>query len=278
MRIDIQLIPLLPDSSLLVNRTVVVIDVLRATSVIVHALSKGALEIIPVETTDMAFRQRDHFPPGSTLLGGERHSKRIEGFDLGNSPREYVPEIVKNKRIILMTTNGTKAFHSVSKGKEVMAASFLNIRAAAERCVERDHDVMVFPSGNNGKFSLEDAVCGGMLIDRIRKSIRVGTNRNDCCTYTVVPTPDHGRVGDGLILGDASISAHILYQRFESNLLEAFHLSDHGKDLVRLGFGDDLVYCAQTDISTLVPIFKDGVIRVPSPPPSPLGGEGKGEG
>lgn len=238
MQVDTQLIPFTPDPGHLTNRSVVVIDVLRATSVMIHALSRGASEVIPVKTIDDAFRHSRLFPPGSALLGGEKQSRKIEGFDLGNSPREYMAEAVKNKRIILMTTNGTKAFHSVSEGKEVIAASFFNIGAAANRCVEKDHDLLIFPSGNKGGFSLEDTVCAGMLIDRIRD-----------------------RMGDRLILTDASLAAHVLYRRFESDLTEAFHLSEHGRDLVRLGFEDDLAYCAQTDIFPLVPVFLDGVIK-----------------
>jgi 2-phosphosulfolactate phosphatase len=68
--------------------------------------------------------------------------------------------------------------------------------------------------------------------------------------------------GGALTLTDASLAARVLFQRFESNLLEALRSSHHGKDLLRLGLGDDLAYCAQTDICSIVPVFKDGVIRV----------------
>jgi 2-phosphosulfolactate phosphatase len=238
MRIDIQLLPYPPDPGLLSNRSVVVIDVLRATSVVVHALSRGALEIIPVETVEDAFRKTKAFSPGTVLTGGERQSRKIEGFDLGNSPREYLPEVVRGKRIILTTTNGTRAFHFVSDGKEVMAASFLNIDSTANRCMELRNDLLIFLSGDEGRFSLEDAVCGGMLIDRICRKGKVFT------------------------LTDASLAAHVLFQRFEPNLLEALQSSCHGKDLVRLGLEDDLAYCAQTDLFPLVPVFRNGVIRV----------------
>ena len=90
MDIDIQFIPSPPHPKLLSNRVVVVIDVLRATSVMVHALSEGALEIIPVATVEEAFQRVKTFPSGTTLLGGERESRKIEGFDLGNSPKEYI--------------------------------------------------------------------------------------------------------------------------------------------------------------------------------------------
>lgn len=240
MLIDIQLLPFLPNPKVLSNRAVVVIDILRATSVMVHAMSQGALEIIPVATVEEAFQAVKTFPPGTTLLGGERGSRKIEGFDLGNSPREYVAEKVKGKRLILTTTNGTKAFHIVASGGEIMAGSFFNIGSVSRRCLRLGKDLLIFPSGDEGRFSLEDVVCGGMLTDlMMRKGER--------------------QVG----LTDAAHAARILYERFRENLPEAFSLSHHGKDLADLGLGNDLLYCSQTDLTALVPVFRDGVVRVP---------------
>jgi 2-phosphosulfolactate phosphatase len=250
MQIDIQFLPSSPNPHLLSDRVVVVIDVLRATSVMVQALSEGASEIIPLATVEEAFRMAKAFPRGFVMLGGERENKEIPGFDLGNSPREYVAERVKGKKIILTTTNGTRAFHAVSSGKEILAGSFFNIGVIAQRCVELDRDVFVFPSGDKGNFSLEDTLCGGMLIDLILKKEK-----------------------KQIFLTDASYCAQILYQRFKDNLLEVFHLSHHGKELIRRGFEDDLAYCAQVDITPLVPVFREGVIRAPfTPSLSPEGG------
>ena len=239
MQIDIQLLPFPPNPQIFTNRVIVVIDVLRATSVMVYAMSQGAVEIIPTETAEEAFQIERTFPSGTTFLGGERESQKIQGFDLGNSPMEYVAKKVEGKRLILTTTNGTKAFHLVSSRKEIMVGSFFNIGATAQRCLELNGDLLIFPSGDKGNFSLEDTVCGGMLIDL---TMRKGKNL--------------------ISLTDASYSALILYQRFGANLLEAFQLSNHGKDLIDLGLEDDLLFCAQTDITDIVPIFQDGVIRV----------------
>jgi len=239
MEIDIQLIPTPPRSNSLFNRTVVVIDVLRATSVMVHAMLQGALEIIPVASVDEAFQIAKDFPRSSILLGGERESRKVQGFDLGNSPKEYVAERVKGKKLILTTTNGTKAFYLVSSGKEILAGSFFNIGAIAQICIELGRNLLIFSSGDEGSFSLEDSICGGMLIELIKQKAR-----------------------KPISLTDASYNAQVLYQRFKDNLLGAFHLSHHGKELIKHGFGDDLVYCAQIDITDIVPEFKAGVIRV----------------
>ncbi|MGB9629912.1 MAG: 2-phosphosulfolactate phosphatase [Thermodesulfobacteriota bacterium] len=239
MQIDTQLIPLPPEPKMLLEKNVVVIDVLRATSVIVYALSQGALEIIPATSIQEAKEKANAFSQGTTLLGGERGSLKIEGFDLGNSPMEYLEERIKGKRIILTTTNGTRAFHLVSSGHKIFIGSFLNIEAIAKRCLEFDQDLLIFLSGDRGSFSLEDTVCAGMLIDLILKN-----------------------EGKQVALTDASYAALFLYQRFEANLLGAFHLSQHGKDLFELGGGEDLIFCAQTNITKIVPLFKDGVIRI----------------
>ena len=257
MQIDIPFLPSVPNPHLLSDQAVVVIDVLRATSVMVHAMSQGALEIVPVGTVKKAFQLIKDFPPGTTLLGGERGSKKIPGFDLGNSPKEYIAERVKEKRLILTTTNGTKAFHLVSSGKEILVGSFFNIGATAKRCLELGRDLFIFPSGDEGKFSLEDMICGGMLIELITEKER-----------------------NNVVLTEASHYAQMLYQRFKDHLLEAFNLSRHGKELTNRGFGDDLAYCAQIDITDIVPIFRDEVIRISltsSHPPGRLclnGGEG----
>ena len=238
MNIDILLLPSAPNPDLLIDRAVVVIDVLRATSVIVYAMSQGALEIIPVVTAEEAFQMAKAFPRGSVLLGGERESRNIPGFDLGNSPREYNAEKVKGKKLILTTTNGTKAFHLVSSGKEILVGSLLNVGAVARKCLESNGDILIYPSGDEGSFSLEDTLCGGMLIDLIERKAR-----------------------KLISLTDASRGAQVLYQRFNADLLDAFHLSRHGKELIDRGFEGDLAYCAQIDISSLVPIFREGVIR-----------------
>lgn len=243
MEVDIQLVPSPPDPDTLLDRTVAVIDVLRATSVMVHALSQGALEVIPVATVEEAFQTAKGFPRGSLILGGERGSKKIPGFDLGNSPREYVAERVKGKKLILATTNGTKVFHVVSSGREILVGSFFNIEVTAKRCLKLKKDILIFPSGDEGNFSLEDTICGGMLIELIMEK---GEKRID--------------------LSDASRCAQILYQKFKANILEAFSLSRHGKELINRGFVEDLAYCAQTDITDIVPEFKAGVIRVPPTP------------
>jgi len=240
MQVDVQLLPIPPEVSVLSTRSVVVLDILRATSVIVHALAEGAREFIPVRTVEDAFEVKKRFPPGTTLLGGEKDTQPIPGFDLGNSPREYVTERIGNKRIVLRTTNGSQAFHLISSAREAVVGSFFNVEATARRCMRLGLDLLIFPSGDEGAFSLEDTVCGGMIIDRILKV-----------------------KGNEVVLTDASNAALILFRRFEDNLVEVFHRSRHGNKLISLGRDADLPYCAQTNLFSIIPVFRDGVIRLP---------------
>jgi 2-phosphosulfolactate phosphatase len=246
MKIDIQLVPFPPILGSLLDHSIVVLDILRATSVIVHALSMGAKEVIPVISVEEAFEKQREFPPGTTLLGGEKDGQMIEGFDLGNSPREYVAERIKDKSVILRTTNGTRAFYLVHSGKEIMVGSFFNAEVVAERCVAQNRDLFIFPSGDEGNFSLEDSVCGGMIIDLILRML-----------------------GKGILLTDAAQAVHVLFKRFEKNLLEALQLSHLGNKLTWKGESDDLQYCAQTNIVSIVPLFKEGVIRADRLSPLP---------
>jgi 2-phosphosulfolactate phosphatase len=239
MRIEITLIPSSSQLPNLLSQSVVVIDVLRATSVMVQALSSGVKEIIPVTTVEEALRLAKSFPLETRLLGGERESLKIAGFDFGNSPREYITARVKGKTLVLTTTNGTKAFHTVSSGKTILVGSFLNVSAVAQRCLHQEADVLLYGSGDEGGVSLEDTVCGGMIIDRL---IHLGKPPME--------------------LTDASRMALVAYQRFQRDLVEVLQLSRHGRRLIELGLGEDLPFCAQTDTTVIVPMFKDGVVRI----------------
>src|SRR4030042_665710 len=204
MRIDARLIPSSSHLQDLASQSVVVIDVLRATSVMVQALSSGVKEIIPVTTVEEAFQIAKSFPSETRLLGGERESRKIAGFDLGNSPREYITARVKGKTLVLTTTNGTKAFHAVSSGKTILVGSFLDVSAVAQRCLHQETDVLLYASGDEGGLPPEDTVCGGMIIDRL--------------IHLAKPPIE---------LTDASQMALVAYQRFQRDLMEALRLSHH---------------------------------------------------
>lgn len=219
------------------DQLVIVIDVLRATSTMVTALANGCQCIIPVLTEEEALERRLMLP--GALLGGERHALRIEGFDLGNSPFDYVPEKVGGKRVILTTTNGTRAIRAAVQAPAVWMASFLNLESivhAILRRFERDKGldgIVVFCAGTEERFDMPDTLCAGMLIDALGPEVDL----ND--------------------LGEAS---RILYQSAQGLVLDAVRSSQHGQRLRSLGCEKDVVYCSTANILPIVPALVDGEI------------------
>lgn len=149
------------------NRTIIVIDVLRATSVIATALNNGALSVYVASTPDEAFSLKQKI--NNCLLGGERNADKIEGFDLDNSPLKYTREIVQNKNIILTTTNGTLALSKCTEATKIFVASFLNIEATLEKLRNQKNDITIVCSGTEGNFSFEDTLCAGLLSYQLLK-------------------------------------------------------------------------------------------------------------
>lgn len=148
----------------------VVIDVLRATSVITMAIDNGAAAVMPVLSPEEGFCLAEKMGRGNVILGGERNADRIPGFDLGNSPQDYTSATVVGKTVILTTTNGTVALRNSMGAKAVVAASVLNYGAAARRAIalaeERGAERITFVcSGNYGVLTIEDSVCAAIMAD-----------------------------------------------------------------------------------------------------------------
>jgi len=218
------------------GKTSVVIDILRATTVAAVALHNGAREIIPMATLGDATGLKQKLDHSSVLLGGEREGQKVEGFDLGNSPFEYGPDIVENKSIILASTNGSAALIRGSEAEHCLSCAFVNISSALEKIIECDSDVAVICAGNKGGFSLEDALCGGMLLHRLR--IAGG--------------------GKAVFDNDASWVALEMYRKHRNNLENALRRSDHGKFLISLGFEQDIAFCVKEDSLAVCPIWQQG--------------------
>src|SRR3954451_1319590 len=111
----------------------VVIDVLRATTMIVHALVAGCTEVIPVSEVEEARQIAAALPLGSVLLAGERQGLPIDGFDLGNSPVECTPARCRGKTMVITTTNGTRALLACRDAERVFVGAFVNFAATWRR-------------------------------------------------------------------------------------------------------------------------------------------------
>jgi len=242
MRIDVFLTPGQIDELQLRDKNVVVIDVLRAGTTIARALSNGAKEIIPVESVEAAVKLSAGLFGEVVLLGGERGGKIIEGFHLGNSPGEYVEDVVKGKSIVFTTTNGAVTMSKGRYAKQMAIASFVNIARVVDFTKDLKEDIIIVCAGDRsvvGGFSLEDTVCAGMIIDKVRQ----GSTR-------------------GTALSDSASAALILYRSFARNISKMLDESEHGRQLIELGFKDDLKMCASVDSIPVLPLLSGNVIRL----------------
>lgn len=232
------------ESADMTGRTAVVIDVIRATTVIVEALASGARAIYPTVSVEEAIRLAHTLGREDTLLCGERKGLRVDGFHLGNSPREFTREKVEGKRLVMSTTNGTRALWACQAAERVVVLSFLNLKAVA-RAVSGASVLALVCAGKEGRFALDDAVCAGLLLRELALVL--------------------GESGPGrLVLNDQSRSALALAAAFP--LDEAFLRScAAGAALVDIGLEGDLAACARPNRYALVPEMEDRVLHLPTP-------------
>jgi 2-phosphosulfolactate phosphatase len=218
------------------GKTVAVIDVLRACTTMAYAMARGCERIIPVGGIEAATTLAASLDKNVTLLAGEREGKPIDGFDLGNSPAEYKADVVKGKTIILATTNGTRAITMSQGADRILITSLVNMQAVVDAVVSLDAgDLTVVCAGDQDRFALEDAVCAGMLIDRLLDSVSAE-------------------------LSDGAYAARQLYKLKKKSIDELLRSCEHGKYLQDIGFGTDLDICAGVDKLSVIPTVKDGRI------------------
>ncbi|MBT3243253.1 MAG: 2-phosphosulfolactate phosphatase [Bacteroidetes bacterium] len=203
---------------------VVVIDVLRATSVMITALAHNTPYLIPVSGIEDARDLKLKYP--QSILAGERQAKKIPGFDRGNSPLEFMEEKEGAQAVILTTTNGTKALNNIHEGCEVLIASFLNVSAIADYLNLYSGSILLACSGTNGNFSLDDFLCAGALLARLDDQSYIA---NDLC-----------------------VMAKHLYQANRNDLHSILASCYHYQFLESCGHGADLDFCIREDIYPLL--------------------------
>jgi len=216
--------------------TVVVIDAIRASSTIAQAVANGCRRIIPVASVDEALKRKAHEGDTNVLLCGERQGLKIEGFDLGNSPREFTPDAIRGKTIVFTTTNGTRAMVASVDAREITIGAWLNMDALVGHLMNGQADVLLVPVGRDEAPVLDDVVCAGMYADRL-----VAAGADD-------------------LNGKAHL-ARMAYSGYRDRLLAAAMDSASGKNLVRIGMQDDLTYVVQVSLLDVVPRVIDGIIQ-----------------
>jgi 2-phosphosulfolactate phosphatase len=154
----------------------VVVDVLRASTVMVRALAAGCEAVVPCLEVDEAWRLTSDRPRGTALLAGERQGLPIPGFDLGNSPGAFTAAACRGKTLVMTTTNGTRAMLACRGADRVFIAAFANRSATVSALARLERPVHVVASGTDGHVSFEDAVLAGSLVRALGGSGRPAGN------------------------------------------------------------------------------------------------------
>jgi 2-phosphosulfolactate phosphatase len=233
----------------------VVIDVLRASTTIVHALDVGATAVIPCLEIVDAVRLRDDDP--SLLLGGERGGESIEGFDFGNSPMEYSREAVSGHRVAFTTTNGTRALNACRSARDVVVGAFVNLSAIAEYLAaenlqkpnqqirtqqENKGAIRLVCAGTDGRISWEDTLFAGAL--------------------TALITEQEEWPRDQWELSDSARLALNAWRAIQgTDLSSQLAEGAGGQNMRRLQREPDIAWAATIDSSHRVPKFHQGEIR-----------------
>ena len=241
-RIDLYLTPTEASRAPLEGAAIVIVDVLRSCTSITVALSNGAAKIIPVETVEEATRLAQTLDPKTRLLCGERDGKKVGGFDLGNSPRDYGKSKVERATLIFASTNASPLMAGQLDGREQRLLGYVNVGAVADEVGKGGANLAIVCAGKNGRFALEDAACAGALIRRLSDG------------------------SSDMVLNDAAVMACEYDRSHGKDPVAILARSEHGRFLVEIGFGDDLPVCARVDSVPLVPFLKEGRIVAPTGP------------
>ena len=213
------------------NKLVVVVDILRATTVISTAFQYGIKDLIPVSKVEEA---QSYLNKEGYIVAAERNAEPIEGIPYGNSPFQYMNDTVKGKTLVLTTTNGTKAIH-LSKKHEVITASFININAVFNYLMQSEKDVIVFCSGWKGLPNMEDTIFAGQLSEMLMNSNQFSSK----C--------------------DSVLSSISLYKSSQGNLFSFLEHSAHRIRLKHLNMEEDTKFCLSPNLkSEIIPLFMDG--------------------
>ncbi len=254
-KIFVHLLPSLIPPGSLRGGIAVVVDVLRATTVMVYALAAGCEAIIPCGEIDEARKIAADLAPGTALLAGERGGLPIPGFDLGNSPGDFTSEVCRGKTLVMTTTNGTRAILASLEADRLYIASFGNLGATADEIslqfLKKDHaqSIHVVCSGTEGHISLEDSLLAGVLVSKIT-------------SLSLAQVPEAERLGNDQAL--IVLSQWLEVQRYlqHRHLWRLLSLGRGGQNVQRIGLARDIEEAARTDSVHLVAEVRRHPLRI----------------
>jgi 2-phosphosulfolactate phosphatase len=217
------------------DQSVVVVDILRATSCMTTAFAHNIDSIRPFAQLAecLALKEQGY------LTAGERDGKKVEGFDLGNSPFEYMGPAVRDRKIAFTTTNGTQAIAKAAEAKDIVIGSFLNLSAVVQYLRKATDNVLIVCSGWKGKVNLEDTVYAGALVENL--------------------------AGDVESACDTPVIAQRLYRQGRHDLRDFLKDASHIKRLQRLNIQKDIDFCLTEDLYDVVPVIRENRITVIKP-------------
>ncbi len=230
--IEVCITPKLFDQYSLRNKIVVIVDILRATTIITTMFHQGLKKLIPVKDLDEAKKYKEK----GYLISAERNGKKIDFADFGNSPFDYTPENIKDKTLVYSTTNGTNTINIAKKSEMVLIASFLNFTSIADYLISQKKDVLILCSGWKGDFCTEDFLFAGALSEKLILSKNYFTE------------------------SDSVLSSIDIWNLSKTDLLKYIKNVFQYKRLIDFGFKDIVNYCFQADITDVIPVLKEDYI------------------
>jgi 2-phosphosulfolactate phosphatase len=226
------------------GRVVAVIDVLRASTSIAAAVMNGARAVVPFESSEDAVTRSKAFERSDVLLAGERRTKPIPGFDLGNSPSEFTRDIVEGKTVLMTTTNGTPAITNTAGARDVVVASYVNFTAVQtmlRTALRGGTAITLICAGRERQFGLEDAGCAGRFVYHMAKRLT------------------------SVVLNDAAQACVLIDRKYGDNIAKLFDASEHGRALRAAGYEADLATCAAIDSYPVIPLYQERQITMLGP-------------
>ncbi len=212
------------------DRTVVVVDILRATSCMVTAFAHGVQSITPFADLEACRAMKSK----GYITSGERNGEKVPGFDRGNSPFEYMGDSIHGKKIAFTTTNGTQAIEKAKGARKIVIGSFLNLSSIVKYLLFGENSILIVCAGWKGKVNLEDTLFAGAVVEKLKNHILP-----DC---------------------DAPLAAQHLYNLAKDDMVTFLNSSSHVKRLNRLNIHKDIKYCLTTDQYQIVPRLEQGVL------------------
>ena len=214
------------------GKMVIVVDIFRATSCIVTGLAYGVNAIYPVATVE----ECKSYKKKGMIIAGERGGEKVAGFDVGNSPYEYMNDEFQGKDIAVTTTNGTQAILKSIGADQILIGAFLNLRAMADFILDSNKNIIIHCAGWKGMVNIEDTLFAGALINEVKA--------------THQPS------------GDSAFMAGDLYHFHHMDLLHAAHNSSHAKRLAAFGIEKDLDFCMEMSLYSIIPSYEDKKITL----------------